>query len=559
VGGLWQWIFGGATLPPFDWWRSSRVHFGSFDITEFPYWSMLFGDLHPHLMGLPFFGASIALVVAYAATVRAGMRWRGWLLAGLIGCAVGLVRTVHTWDFPTAVLIAAAGIPLGQMLRPGRWQERWWDAVGHLVVTGLVAAVAFSPYTGRFETFDPGITRAPETTKAHQFFVHFGVFIAFAVAFLAVRYREELSARQFAHGRNPFLAVVNGRLEVLSLAVFLSGVGAFAWAFGLTTLALGVAVEGFFLNLLWLELRRAEKDVPRTLATALFALGFGVAVGVDVVTLNGDIERMNTVFKFSLQAWQLLALGSAFAAWYAGRQAKWALEAARSGALRARDWRVVSALGGGAIVVALVLGASLFLVPGTRARQEARFKETGPTLDGFAFFPHANFVEPKMEEDPGDDVALRLEDDLPLIEWLRANVEGSPVIAEAVGPLYRWTGRISQYTGLPAVIGWDWHQIQQRTDYAGLVQERRTETELFYTTGSTQVAVDYLRKYNVRYVVAGGEERVHGTPEGLAKFERMPELTEVFRSGDDRIYAVDQSKLVASYQRSGVPGSLPAP
>ncbi|MBW7935520.1 MAG: hypothetical protein H3C62_18320, partial [Gemmatimonadaceae bacterium] len=428
VGGLWQWIFGGATLPPFDWWRSSRVHFGSFDITEFPYWSMLFGDLHPHLMGLPFFGASIALVVAYAATVRAGMRWRGWLLAGLIGCAVGLVRTVHTWDFPTAVLIAAAGIPLGQMLRPGRWQERWWDAVGHLVVTGLVAAVAFSPYTGRFETFDPGITRAPETTKAHQFFVHFGVFIAFAVAFLAVRYREELSARQFAHGRNPFLAVVNGRLEVLSLAVFLSGVGAFAWAFGLTTLALGVAVEGFFLNLLWLELGRAEKDVPRTLATALFALGFGVAVGVDVVTLNGDIERMNTVFKFSLQAWQLLALGSAFAAWYAGRQAKWALEAARSGALRARDWRVVSALGGGAIVVALVLGASLFLVPGTRARQEARFKETGPTLDGFAFFPHAVFVEPKMEEDPSDDVALRLEDDLPLIEWLRANVEGSPVI-----------------------------------------------------------------------------------------------------------------------------------
>ena len=559
VGGLWQWIFGGATLPPFDWWRSSRVHFGSFDITEFPYWSMLFGDLHPHLMGLPFFGASIALVVAYAATVRAGMRWRGWLLAGLIGCAVGLVRTVHTWDFPTAVLIAAAGIPLGQMLRPGRWQERWWDAVGHLVVTGLVAAVAFSPYTGRFETFDPGITRAPETTKAHQFFVHFGVFIAFAVAFLAVRYREELSARQFAHGRNPFLAVVNGRLEVLSLAVFLSGVGAFAWAFGLTTLALGVAVEGFFLNLLWLELRRAEKDVPRTLATALFALGFGVAVGVDVVTLNGDIERMNTVFKFSLQAWQLLALGSAFAAWYAGRQAKWALEAARSGALRARDWRVVSALGGGAIVVALVLGASLFLVPGTRARQEARFKETGPTLDGFAFFPHAVFVEPKMEEDPGDDVALRLEDDLPLIEWLRANVEGSPVIVEAVGPLYRWTGRISQYTGLPAVIGWDWHQIQQRTDYAGLVQERRTETELFYTTGSTQVAVDYLRKYNVRYVVAGGEERVHGTPEGLAKFERMPELTEVFRSGDDRIYAVDQSKLVASYQRSSAPGSLPAP
>lgn len=559
AGGLWQWAFGGQALPPFDWWRSSRVHFGSFDITEFPYWSMLFADLHPHVMGLPFFGATIGLVVAYAVSVRAGLRLHGWFIAGLVGVGVGLVRTVHTWDFPTAVLIAAAGIPLGQMLRAGRWQERWWDAVGHLALAGAVAAIAFSPYTAHFETFDPGITRAPETTKAHQFFVHFGVFIAFAVAFLAVRYREELVERRFVHGRNPFLAVVNGRLELLSLAIFLSGVAAFTWAFGLTTIALGMVLVAFLVNLLWSELRRAEKDVPRTLATALYALGFAVAVGVDVVTLKNDIERMNTVFKFSLQAWQLLALASGFAAWYAGREAKRIVDSARRGDLPGGDWRVVSTVGGASVLVALVLGASLFLVSGTRARQEARFEQTGPTLDGFAFLPYAVFVEPKSEQDPSDDVALRLQDDRPLIDWLRENVEGSPVIVEAVGPLYRWTGRISEYTGLPAVVGWDWHQIQQRTDYAGLVQRRRSETELFYTSPSTQLAVDYLRKYGVGYVVVGGEERVHGTPEGLDKFAQMPALTEVFRNGDDRIYAVDQSQLVASYQAAGTAGPPAAP
>jgi YYY domain-containing protein len=557
AGGLWQWLFGGAALPPFDWWRSSRVHFGSFDITEFPYWSMLFADLHPHVMGLPFFGATIALVVAYAASVRAGLRAQGWIIAGILGGAVGLVRTVHTWDFVTAVLIAAAGVPLGQMLREGRWQSRWWDAVGHLALAGAVAAIAFSPYTAHFETFDPGVVRAPETTKAHQFFVHFGVFIAFGVAFLAVRYREELVERRFVHGRNPFFAVVNGRMELLSLAIFLSGVAAFTWVFGLTTIALGLVGVAFFLNLLWFELARPERDVARTLATALYVLGFAVAVGVDVVTLKNDIERMNTVFKFSLQAWQLLALASAFAAWYAGREAKRVLAAARARDLPRRDWRVVSAISGTAVVVGLVFGASLFLISGTRARQNARFEQTGPTLDGFAFLPSAVFVEPKSEQDPTDDVALRLEDDRALIAWLRENVEGSPVIVEAVGPLYRWTGRISQYTGLPAVVGWDWHQIQQRTDYAGLVQRRRSETELFYTSGSTQLAVDYLGKYDVRYVVVGGEERVHGTPEGLAKFEEMPALREVFRNGDDRIYAVDQSQLVASYQ-GAVGTGLPA-
>lgn len=102
------------------------MHFGTIDITEFPYWSMLFADLHPHLMGLPFFGTVIALVVSYAATVRARLRAQSWVIAGLLGAAVGLVRTVHTWDFPTAVLIASVGIPFGQLLtREGRWQRRF--------------------------------------------------------------------------------------------------------------------------------------------------------------------------------------------------------------------------------------------------------------------------------------------------------------------------------------------------------------------------------------------------------------------------------------------------
>ncbi|MEP6872685.1 MAG: DUF2298 domain-containing protein, partial [Anaerolineaceae bacterium] len=501
--------------------------------------SLLFADLHPHLMGVPFFGLVIALAVAYVITVQAGLRWRTWILAALLGLAVGLVRTVHTWDFPTAALIAGAAIPLSQLLAPGRWQTRFWNAVAHLALAGLVASVVFAPYTAHFETFDPGIIRAPETTQAHQFFVQYGLFIAIAIAFIAVRYREILAARNFNHGRNPVLATVNGRWELFALAVFTTGLTAFTWTFGLTTLALAAVILVFLFNLLWLELRAPEKDPARTLGTALFVLGFGIAAGTDVVTLKNDIVRMNTVFKFSLQAWQCFALASAFGGWYA-MSALWEV---RSSRVFPRPGRRLAAWSTAITLGLLLFGSSIFLWSGTGARQNQRFAALPPTLNGLAFLKSAEYPEDLGDENPANDRQIKLSDDKPLIEWLRENVQGSPVIVEAVGPLYHWTGRISEYTGLPAVIGWDWHQVQQRTDYTNLIQERRAETSRFFRDPSSEAGADYLRKYNVRYIVVGTEEVAWGTPAGLAKMTAIPGVSEVFRSGDYAIYHVDQAAL----------------
>jgi uncharacterized membrane protein len=142
-----------------------------------------------------------------------------------------------------------------------------------------------------------------------------------------------------------------------------------------------------------------------------------------------------------------------------------------------------------------------------------------------------------------DDRELQLADERPLIDWLRENVEGSPVVAEAVGPSYQWVGRVTMLTGLPAVAGWEFHQIQQRWDYAGLVQQRRAETQLFYTTHDPAFAASYLRTYNVRYVVAGGAEFAYGNVDAIRQLEEYPFLAKVFENGDYAIYEVDQAQL----------------
>jgi YYY domain-containing protein len=490
-------------------------------------------------MGLPFFGLIVALAFAYVSTAGRD-RPRSWMLAVAMGVAIGLVRTVHTWDFPTAVLLAMVAIAGGQLLAPGSTGRRTWEGVGHAAVALAVLLVLFAPYTQHNEVVETGLVRARETTKANQYFAHFGLFVVIAVTFLAVRYHEVMSSRGGEPGRNPLLALVAGRWEVLSLATFCLGLAAFTWRWGLTTIALSATLLLFLLNLLWIELRSPARNPARLFATGLFAAAVGIAGGVDVVQVEYDIVRMNTVFKFSLQAWQLYALASAYALWYVAT----ALCEFRDLDIRVLPGRRLATAAAALAIGILLLGSVLYLWSGTRARVLARFEGSpSGTLDGLAYLPYGYFHEDGGNQDPADDRLLLLRDDEPLIRWLRENVEGTPVIAEAAGPLYHWTSRMSWNTGLPTVVGWDWHEVAYRTDYEHLVQLRRFETVRFYRDPSVAFARDYLRKYGVAYVVVGTTEHALGSPEGIAKFAAMPELSPVFVSGENVIYEVDQEAL----------------
>ncbi|HTE63457.1 MAG TPA: hypothetical protein VK631_24080, partial [Solirubrobacteraceae bacterium] len=187
--------------------------------------------------------------------------------------------------------------------------------------------------------------------------------------------------------------------------------------------------------------------------------------------------------KLDYQAWLLLGLAGIGALawrgeWLRRRLARWTCAAAAA---------------------LVVLAAAVYPVAGTYARKGG-FDAT-PTLDGLGWL---------RDRAPGDPGA---------IAWLNDHAPAGSVVLEAVGPDYSTFGhgRISTFTGLPAVLGWPGHERQWGHD----VDARADEVAQAYSAATAAAAEPVLQRYGVRYVVVGPLERTDYGDAGAAKWAQL--------------------------------------
>ncbi|MDP2727398.1 MAG: DUF2298 domain-containing protein, partial [Dehalococcoidia bacterium] len=173
---------GGKSLPVFDYWRSSRAMPPSFSITEFPYFTFLFADLHPHLIVLPFTLLALGFIFSLVQGSGEGRAAR-IAQALLFPLSLGALWVINSWDFPTYFLLAGAVLLLVQV-----WSGFTWPALGRavLLVVGLFlgAYLLYYPFHYYYQQFYAGVNPSPEKTPIHQYLGVHGLFILIIGAYL---------------------------------------------------------------------------------------------------------------------------------------------------------------------------------------------------------------------------------------------------------------------------------------------------------------------------------------------------------------------------------------
>ena len=555
LGNIWRAAVRGLPPSDFDFWRSSRMmppDPPGWEITEFPFFTFLFADPHAHLFALPF--TLLAIGCAAAFVLDGAARRPIWAPANMLrlvalGLAVGSLRAINTWDYPTYLALGFAALAVREYLsHGGAALVPALRAAAQGAIMFAVGFVAFLPYHLSFETFFLGIETTTNTTSLSQFWGIFGLFAFAAASLCAWELRRPLS-RVFSRAAAA-LADLRAALEsdayapgarrssagplavaatalVMLIAGFALTAALSGWEW--STFAVCVAMVCLYAAVGVRALNRpagAPPARPAAFAALMAMAGFSLIAGLDVARVEGDIDRMNSVFKFYLQAWVLLALASAFAVWRVFGALGFGSARAGAKARLSLAWTAALCL--------LALASAVYPVLGTRDRLRDRFydKVIPLTLDGLAYADGAVYRDPKGDVDLSQDMAA--------IRWLRENVEGSPVVLEASVPSYQWGGRISIHTGLPGVVGWEWHQQQQRWDYRDDVSARIRDVNRIYSTDDPFAAADLIKKYGAEYIYVGALERLYYPPSGISKFTdgRMDGLETTYDSEGVVIYRV---------------------
>lgn len=523
------------------WWRSSRI-IQDYDmlgkwtgdvIDEFPFFSFLLGDLHPHVLAIPFslLAISVALnlflggwrgEINFPLGIRLHINYAGFAFAALV---LGGLAFLNTWDILVAAALIVSAYVLWCAHEDGWTWSRLEDLFTLAIPLGIFSLLLYFPFYLGFSSQAGGLLpNFMYPSRGTHLWVMWGTLLIPIFAYLLYyssgvkQLAASLSDSKLSDSRvKPnwklgFSLGLGFTFSLLLLTFFLGWLGTivekdfvtyFLDSQGMnatqyisattlrrltyigsliTLLAVLIPSLSFLFASYQLPITNYESPAdsaspsafclpPSAFVLLIITIGALLVLAPEFVYLRDQFGyRINTVFKFYYQAWMLWSLAAAFGA-----------------AVLLQNLRGVANIAFRVLIGLVVFSGLLYPVFGLMTKTNNFKPVFGFTLDDF------------------DRVQRETPDEAAAVEFLLTAPDG--IIAEAVGDGYSGYARISMLTGLQTVLGWPGHEAQWRgtSEPQGT---RREDIERLYVTARWDEAQAIIKQYNIRYIYIGVLERV---------------------------------------------------
>jgi len=528
------------------WWRGSRViqDIGMSGnkievIDEFPFFSYLLADLHPHLLAMPFGLLAITLCLNFFMGKEEIFKFDGpffqwfrkiefWLTA----LVMGSLAFINTWDFPIYVGLFCIVILYKRVLGHGWSWQRAWEFLKLGLFIGISGVVLYLPFYIGFKSQAGGILPSLEfMTRGVNFWILFGALLVPTVIWLIWQFRQMEKPRGFLTG------LKIGSMLFLSLFLI-------SLLFGILVLSLGptadkmlhsgnlmIVAMGQKLQTAFQLFNGLHQNFPTSSIIAQALLRRIQSPGVWITLLlmfsavwvllfkktktsplqnehDTEPETKEEIAenKPEVFAYILLLMGIAltifpeffylrdqfgtrmntifkfyFQAWI-----MWGMIAAFASVELMDGLKGIKRnLFGLVWVVTVFCGLAYpFIMIQVKTNH---FNPSQWTLNGNAY------------------LEVYDQDDYLAIQQLAAQPLG--VVAEAIGGSYNPEyAKVSTRSGMPTVLGWPGHEGQWRGGYTE-VGSRESDIQLLYSTENWDEAMSIINRYQIRYIYFGNTEK----------------------------------------------------
>ena len=478
------------------WWRSSRIinffengQSLDYTISEFPLFSFILGDLHPHLMSIPFFILSLATV--YILQFLDIKNIHGYSLEAitklfLITLIVGSLGFINGWDFPVIILIFFIFyffIPLiryffTEYVFPKKF------IIYLLIITLGSTLIFFSQYYLHLQTqvqFPP-ILPVKISSRIIHFFTIWGVFILIIMPLFLknlILIIKDLSNKERAYEISFYKIFI-----ILFVLIFVIWIIINFLTYDLINFSrilnnsiIIIFLFGFIM-IFSRNIFEKSKSIcpnPEYFFNGLIVISLILLLGVEMFRVNDFFgNRMNTIFKIYYQVWILFSFISGYIFWKV-------FFTSEKTFINSKTIKIFIS----SSLSIIFVFSSYYLLSSIHNRTNGFNNPL--TLDGTNYLKVFNPLEYE------------------LIDWVKNNTEKGDVILESVGQDYTKSSLISTFSGRPTVLGWTGHEHQWRGDYS-LINSRNKDVIKIYTSENLEVISNLLNKYDVKYIIIGEKE-----------------------------------------------------